>query len=389
MMMTFRQSGLMCLCAGLGGAGITLAVVLPATRIAAPSNVRVFPKAAKLPEITLSSRSLNRKGARRIRTVIPRISESYPARKKTRMEGALLPIPYRVTDAHCGRRLFLNAVVPEKTVLVNLLTGQKQILDFDTTRHGVGAYVPADVRGNSTVALFVMSDATFRLIESDGTRCDFDAAGYLTDMRMTPNSHIHFEYASGLVSAFVATPYAVNFHGSDRVRFLNATIPKEIEVADLIHGRTEVLVFSKDERIAGYVPANGENSRYRMLALMSDTSLRLVDKVGNNVVFNSLWAFKGIIPPAGDRVIKSMSSKSRSITLRYTIDSSGSLMIAAPPHIHTPRERPTRPRGLLCRNGSRQWPSDCGDSLEHGTAQSAKWQNMLAMVTGRIAQLHP
>jgi len=290
MTMSLRQVALLCVCAALGGAGIALALALATARVLPSNGALVSCNVEQGPEIGIPQHGLNQAGCRRVYDVIPSVVGSCPARE-TIAEENLLPIPYRMMDAHCGHRPFLNAVVPKRMVLVNLFTGQEEILDFNTTRYGVAAYVPAVRHADSIVGVFVISDATFRLIERDGTRCEFDAAGYLTDVHIALGRHVHFEYISGLINSFVETPYAVSSHGSDRMQFLNATIPKKIEVTDLIHERTEVLVFSRDERIAGYVPEDRENSRYRMLALMSDTSLRLpYPKTTNNgKLLQDIW----------------------------------------------------------------------------------------------------
>lgn len=82
-------------------------------------------------------------------------------------------------------------------------------------------------------------------------------------------------------------PYRVRPHGSARRRFLNAVIPQNMAVENLLTGEREVLTFRTDRySLAGYVPDRAHASRLVGLFLMSNASYRLTDKLGNQFWFD-------------------------------------------------------------------------------------------------------
>lgn len=99
------------------------------------------------------------------------------------------------------------------------------------------------------------------------------------------------DYRGGVVSFgndwHLMLPYRVAPASEARIPFLNAFIPDAMVVTNLITGREETLGFS-DERydIAGYVPDDVEISGIVGLFLLSDGSLRLVDKLGAEFQFD-------------------------------------------------------------------------------------------------------
>ena len=82
-------------------------------------------------------------------------------------------------------------------------------------------------------------------------------------------------------------PYRIKPVGEETVEFLNARIPVNMAVENLLTGRNEELKFSADRySIAGYVPDKLAASQVVGLFVMSNASFRLADKLGNEFWFD-------------------------------------------------------------------------------------------------------
>ena len=244
-------------------------------------------------------------------------------------KGWHILIPYRIKPAGNSKKEFLNAMIPEKMAVENLLTGEQEVLSFSTDRYSIAGYVPEKLKSSQVVGLFLMSDASFRLADKLGNEFWFNQAGYLTDMRFSRDHHFHFEYFNGMTKAFEKDIYQVMPADKEQMEFLNALIPKRMRVVDLINGDTEDLIFSDKGRIAGYMPEDSEKSRFKILALMSNLSFRLLDKDGNEVVFSPSGSFDGMIVSLERPIVKSVSQGDHRIDFKLTIDKSGKIMIAS------------------------------------------------------------
>ena len=243
-------------------------------------------------------------------------------------KGWHLLIPYRIKPAGNAKTDFLNARIPEKMALENLLTGKQEILTFSTDRYSIAGYVPEKLESSQVVGLFMLSDASYRLADKLGNEFCFNQAGYLTDMIFSEYHRFHLEYLNGFTDAFEKIPYQVQPAGREMIDFLNVSIPKRMKVRDLIHGSSEALTFSDKGRIAGYVPENAENSRFKILALMSDASFRLVDKEGNEIAFSPSGDFDKMAFSPEHPVVSSVTQGKYKVNFKYTIDDSGKIMIA-------------------------------------------------------------
>ena len=83
-------------------------------------------------------------------------------------------------------------------------------------------------------------------------------------------------------------PYRVYPKEIKKIQFLNALIPREIVVHNLMTGRKELLTFSKDRySIAGYVPEDPDTTPIVGLFLLTDGTFRLADKLGNEFQFDA------------------------------------------------------------------------------------------------------
>ena len=188
--------------------------------------------------------------------------------------------------------------------------------------------MPEKVAPSQVVGLFLMSDASYRLADKLGNEFWFDQAGYLTDMIFSKDHHVRFRYLDRMTTAVEQPLYEVRPVDQERVSFLNARIPKRMQVTDLVHGGSEVLAFSEKGKIAGYVPKTDVASRFEMLAILSDASFRLLDRAGNNVSFDSAGDFTGLVATPKRRMVQSVSVGKQQVSFDYTIDQAGTVRIA-------------------------------------------------------------
>jgi hypothetical protein len=171
-----------------------------------------------------------------------------------------------------------------------------------------------------------MSNATFRLADKIGNEFWFDQAGRLTDMLLSPKHRIRIGYDDNTVVELARPPYALEPPDRERVRFLNAMLPKRMAVKNLVNGTKEILVFNGEGRIAGYKPDAGASQRYEMLAILSDGSFRLALKTGHEIAFDAGGTFERFLRNSKRAVVKSMSMGDQSATFDYTVDASGELV---------------------------------------------------------------
>ncbi|MBI4641285.1 MAG: hypothetical protein HY731_11355, partial [Candidatus Tectomicrobia bacterium] len=243
--------------------------------------------------------------------------------------GWHLLIPYRVKPVGTATREFLNVIIPAQMAVENLLTGEQEVLTFNPDRYTIAGYAPDKLEASQVLGLFLMSDASYRLVDKLGNEFRFDQAGYLTDMIFFQEHHIHFEYLKTFTTAFEQTPYRLQPADGNRIQFLNTCIPKRMKITDLLNGYSEVLVFSNRGTIAGYIPENRGKSRVQILALLSDASFRLLDTAGNEIAFNPAGEFTGMAVSPERRMVASVSHGHQRVNFTYTLDRSGQIRIAS------------------------------------------------------------
>lgn len=242
-------------------------------------------------------------------------------------KGWKLLVPYRIKPSGTANRQFVNLVISQKMAVENLLTGEQEILTFDAERYSAAGYLPDKSASSQVIGLFMMTDASSRLIDKLGNEFWFDQAGYLMDMIFSEDHHIHLEYFDGVTDAFEKAPYEVRPADAERTDFLNVSIPKRMKITDRIHGDSEVLTFSNKGELAAYIPGNPEKSKYKMLAMMSDASFRLIAKNGNQAVISPSGQFDKMAFER--RIIRSIAQGNRKLSFNYTVDKSGDLIIAS------------------------------------------------------------
>lgn len=244
-------------------------------------------------------------------------------------QGWHLLIPYRIKLFGTAKRDFLNMRIPEKMAVENLISGKQEVLTFSTERYTAAGYVPEKIESSQVVGLFIMTDASYRLVDKLGNEFCFDPAGYLTDMVFSEHHHVHFDYLHTFTKAFEQSPYKVEPAGQERVEFLNVVVPKVMMVKDLVNGSSEVLVFSDKGNIAGYVPKKREKSRFKILALMADASFQLLDKNGNEAAFSPNGEFESFAVSPDHPMVKGLSAGLYKVKFKYTMDQSGQPLIAS------------------------------------------------------------
>jgi hypothetical protein len=244
--------------------------------------------------------------------------------------GWRLLIPYRVQPADDARREFLNARIPQRMVVENLLTGHREVLTFSPDRYAAAGYVPERPEASPTIGLFLMSNASFRLADKLGNQFHFDPGGRLTSMFLSadPKRRVTVEYVDTFTGAFARSPYRLEPQGDTRVPFQNGQVPKQFKVTDPLHGCSELLTFEDRRDIPGYVPEREQPSRFRLLALLRDGGYLLVDKHGNRIRFNSTGKFESLLPVGQRRLVSSLSMCGQKATFGYTIAPDGHVIIA-------------------------------------------------------------
>lgn len=211
-------------------------------------------------------------------------------------KGWHLMIPYKVFPEGDKKITFRNAIIPEKMVVKNLLSGRQETLVFSDTRYSIAGYVPSEKEESGLVGLFLLSNGSFRLADKIGSEFQFDQAGDLTDMILTNHYRVHFEYGTEQITrqAFRAAPYRIEPEGDERVEVLNVTLPKRLRLVDEKGHTHEVFSFASGDKhdLVGYTPENETTSQYSFLSLLTDGSFLLKNKNGNQTRFNAGGGFE-------------------------------------------------------------------------------------------------
>lgn len=241
-------------------------------------------------------------------------------------DGWRLLIPYRLRPASNtpakGYRL------PSKMEVVNLITDQREVLDFSTdTNQNIG-YFPSTKSSSEFVGLFVLTDASFRLIDRIGCEFQFNSALNLTDMLFTEDHSIGIEYLEKTGTAFEAPPYRiVPENPDDRATFQNVTLPKRMKVTDAFNS-VQTLEFDGKKSPIGWYPLKDGASKLKALALMSDGSYVLADARGNEFSFDGGGNFTEVLIGQNEPIVRALKMGKNRISFRYRLDPEGNILIA-------------------------------------------------------------
>jgi hypothetical protein len=241
--------------------------------------------------------------------------------------GWRLMVPYRIQPFSQEKMDFLNARVPVKMTVENLLTGRNEVLTFSKDRYSIAGYVPDKLAGSQVVGLFIMSNASYRLADKFGNEFWFDQGGSMTDMAFANQDRIHYQYLARATDAFEHAPYEIRPAGAETVEYRGETLPKSIVVRDG-HSGEEVLTFDLTQDVATYFPADETTSRYRRLRWSPDSAYRLEDKQGNKVAFKNDRQFEALLPALDSDLIQSVSMGKQKIDVSYEMNSAGRIVIA-------------------------------------------------------------
>jgi hypothetical protein len=204
------------------------------------------------------------------------------------------------------------------------------MLTFSEDRYAAAGYVPAAVEASQVVGLFLMSDGSFRMADKLGNQFHFDPGGRMTELALSPapGDRMGIEYLDRFTAAFVQPPYAARPADDRQMDFLNLRIPRRIEVRDRVHDHVEVLAFDPDGELPGYVPADATSSRFRVVALLSNGGLQIVDRHGNQIRLDRGWDFDSILPPRERQLVRSVTMGGHRVDFNYTLDGQGHVVIA-------------------------------------------------------------
>ncbi len=232
-------------------------------------------------------------------------------------DGWHLMIPYRFAPE--GKKMipFLNAMIPERMAVENLLSGRKEILTFNEERYSISGYVPDNAEQSGIIGLFWLTDRSLRLADKVGSEFQFDPTGRLTDMILTDNYIVSYEYCYEVVEAktFQRPPFRVEAVGTERESVLNVTLPKYMRLLDSRGRLCETFVFDRDNEydVIGYSPLSGKSSKYTILSLLTDGSFKLEEQQGRQFYFDQAGQFEKFQEP----VVKSLSQGDYKVFFDY------------------------------------------------------------------------
>jgi hypothetical protein len=243
-------------------------------------------------------------------------------------KGWRLLVPYRIKPVGEEMMDFLNARVPVKMAIENLMTGRSEVLTFSSDRYSIAGYVPDKLATSQVVGLFVLSNASFRLADKFGNEFWFDQAGKMSDMVFANQERIHYQFLEEATNAFEHPPFEIRPDGAETVEFRGETLPKRIIVRDAGHPGEEKLQFDLTQDVASYFPIDESNSRYKSLRWTARGGYRLEDKHGNLARFKTDGEFEALLPELDSALIQSVSMGSQEIDMTYEIGSDGKIVIA-------------------------------------------------------------
>ena len=319
--------------------GIWLLFSVPLSTATVSENVTtdnsrtIFPLSGRDPVSDLEESRTARSGsiisprvAQNSNTISENSLDTWDRKESMGLSGLL--IPFRLKPLGDQTQKYLNVVIPKQLLLDNLMTGRQEVLTFHDG--DFAEYLPETYASRWIQQLSLMSDLSYRMIDSLRNEYTFDQAGRLTKIVFATDfalPEIKFKYAEKLSDEIEEIPFKVKSHGDERVKFLNALIPRQMQVTDLRSQEDVMLEFEERSEHAGYFPLHEGQSTYERLALMSDGSVRLYDKSGNKVLFDTVGEAKYVSVGVENLLLYTISFGSRNVTFRYKLDGPGSLHI--------------------------------------------------------------
>jgi len=209
-------------------------------------------------------------------------------------DGWHLLIPYQVVPADSEKVEFQNVLVPKRMAFTNLLSREKEVLEFSRDRYSIVGWAPDSLQTSQVVGLFLMTDVSYRLADKIGNEFWFDQAGHLTDMLFGDEHHYKIKYGVKEMLDPSLENSSFDLANNEYEEFLNAYVPKHIKLTGNGSGLKEHFTFNSNRYdFAGYIPDDEENSKFKIAALMSNGSLRLVDKNGHEHIYDPAFNYTG------------------------------------------------------------------------------------------------
>lgn len=241
--------------------------------------------------------------------------------------GWHLLIPYRLKPVGETKTNFKNLKLPEKMALVNLISGDQEILTFSDTRYAIAGYVPDKLADSQIVGLFLMTDTSYRLADKLGNEFWFDQAGFLTDMIFSREHRFHLDYVRNTKDLLNYAAYDLKPEGADKVEIASLYLPRRLRITDRHTGDSDVFTFNDVLGRVGYYPSRPEG-RYRLLALMNNATFRLELQDETQIPFDRAGRFNGQLTLPEHPLVKTISWGNQKIIFDYTFGLDGQALIA-------------------------------------------------------------
>ncbi len=159
---------------------------------------------------------------------------------------------------------------------------------------------PTEPRGLSNDLSFDLEDQSYTMVPQHSLSSGTDRRGtrYQTDIAVALKDAVGLQLVryydpqqtgDGIFGKGwrLLVPYRIQAKEEERVQYRNVELPAELVLRDLLTGQEETLRFSEDRyALVGYVPEREERSPVIGAFLLSDGTLRLADRLGNEFHFD-------------------------------------------------------------------------------------------------------
>jgi hypothetical protein len=237
-----------------------------------------------------------------------------------------LYLPYRIKPEGEDQTPLLNVLVPERMALINLVSGEKEILIFQ--REPRVGYFPPKNSGSSIIGLFVRTDATYRMLDKLGNEYYFDEEGLLTDLNLPGEYRFHVDYLENFTRNVESVPYRLTPDGEEKINHQKTPIPRRMRVIDQRQRETEVLIFRDQGNNAGYFPQEEGSSKFRKLMIRSRPPFILIDKQANVFLFDSGGRFIAMRPGNAPPLVQKLSLDQMKLSFSYTFGKMGKIFVS-------------------------------------------------------------
>jgi hypothetical protein len=244
-------------------------------------------------------------------------------------KGWNLMVPYGIQPDGKSKVAFRGLSLPRRMSVLNKMTGDSEVFEFSADRYSMAGYVPVQTNSTQWVGLFLLTDASFRLVDKVGSEFAFDGAGRLTEMQLSEDHQMTFKYQDEGVVAFKKMPYLMEeIEEAGKADFRGHPLSKRVSVMNLVSKKAETFAFNPDGAIVGYVPELGEKSAYRFMAVLSDGSYRLEDRNANQIDFSEEGIFRRFVYGETEPLVKSIASGRSVVSFSYTLGGEGRALVS-------------------------------------------------------------